>query len=247
MTEVSKIRAWLRRLLAFGLAVVIWPSTALAESLYAESATDVICLYPQHRYWMRADMCSYLCTIPLKTTDKLSNMCTSGCMIWAFVHAVEWCRQEMLHTHEAGELVKEFAAANNAPWDVLYVIDDCYHKVAHRYGVVALPSAPETEEEMIAFLRKTGAVICNMGGHCAVAIGYTYHDCDADGKAEMMLHMLDSAVWSSAAKQTIYDFESFKQIESTWACEGEYWMPFSTYVTMDRLAMMPIESLEKSE
>ena len=234
------MRMWIRRLLALGLAAVMSLGAAGAESLYAESAADVIRLYPQHRYWVIQDMCNYLCHIPLKTTDKTSNMCTSGCMLWAFVHAVEWCRQEKLYTNEAGKLVKEFVAANNAPWDVLYVVDECYHNVVRAHDIEVMPAPPQTEQEMIRFLQRRGAVICNMGGHLAVAMGCTYFDYDHDGEKDMMLHMLDSAMWSSADKQAIYDFRTFERIPYTFVCDGEFWLPFDAYVGMDRLAIAPM-------
>lgn len=242
------MRYGFRRLLAMLLAAMLCVGAAGAEGYYEESVTDLIRLYPQHRQRDYQDvMCIYLCAIPLKVTDKKSTMCTSGCMIWAFVHAVEWCRQEKLYTNEAGNLVKEFVRANNAPWDVQFVIDDCYHNVVRAHEIEVLPAPPETEEEMIAFVHKTGSVVCNMGGHCTVAMGYTYYDYDGDGDEDMMIHMLDSALWSSVVKQTIYDFETFKHLEFTTRCEGEFWLPFDVYVTLDRLAMVPVSALAAEE
>ena len=228
------------------LAVLCIGLTGAGAAVHQEtSATEVIRLYPQHRYWSTDLECTYLCRIPLKVTDKQSNMCSSGCMIWAFVHAVEWCRQEKIYTAEMGNLIKEFLAENNAPWDVQYVVDDCYYGVCRAHGVEVLSEVPATQEELFAFFARHGAVICNMGGHCAVAVGYTYYDYDGDGTDDLMLHMVDSALWSSASKQTIYHFKTMQAVPSTKETSGEFWLPYTVYETMDRLALIPAEALEE--
>ncbi len=207
----------------------------------AEQTEEIIRIYSQHRYWVSRDDCTGVCHIPLKTTTKSNDMCTSGCMIWAFVHAIEWCRQARMGTSAATALVKDFIEADAAPWDVLFVIDEDYHSVVRAHGVAVEEAPPTTEKELIRFFRRNGAVVCNMGGHCAAAIGYTYHDYDWDGEEEMMIHMVDSALWSSAAKQRIYDYASFEWIPATKVCGGEFWLPQSTYEQLDRLALAPMQ------
>ena len=230
------MRQWFRRMLTLALVPMLWGGFALAE----ESAQTVVKLFPQHRYWLSEEECTFLCHLPLQQTEKYNTMCTSGCMIYAFIHGIEWCRQERMTNMECKAMIQLFMEANPAPWDVLYVIDENYHNVVRAQGIEVLPQAPDDGKELIKLFRQHGAVICNMGGHCATAIGYTYHDYDQDGEEEMMLHMLDSALWSSANKQYIVDFNTFQWLGGTHECAGECWMPFETYQHMDRLAMRPI-------
>lgn len=230
-----------RRTLAMLLVLLLCCSAAAT----AESAQKVVKLFPQHRYWLGEEDCSFLCHMPLKQTEKYSTMCTSGCMIYAFVHAMEWCRQEKLTNMECKALIQEFMAADPAPWDVLYVVDERYHNVVRAHDLEVLPEPPTDPKDLIRFFRQNGAVICNMGGHCTAAIGYTYHDWDEDGEEDLMIHLLDSALWSSAKKQYIFDFETFKWLNVTWECAGECWLPYEAYVTMDRLAIRPIQPENK--
>lgn len=238
-----------RRLLAVALAASICLSAlpAQADTSTVRSAQKVIRLYPQHMQGAYPNQCHELCYIPLKVTAKNSTMCTSGCMIWAFVHAIEWCRQERYGSTECLKLVQEFIAADPAPWDVLYVIDENYHNVVRSHDLDLLDTPPTTTMELIDFFQVTGSVICNMDGHCAVAIGYTYFDYNNDGVEDMMLHMVDSALWSSARKQEIYHFKTRKRMSFTDDCAGEFWLPQTTYATMDRLAIIPAASVVKED
>ena len=232
-----------RRILSLAIVTVmcLMMLCVQAESEQVQSAQKVTRLYPQHKQGTYQSQCSELCYIPLKKTELNSTMCTSGCMIWAFVHAIEWCEQERYNFTECLQLVQEFIAADPAPWDVLYVIDENYHNVVRGRGLTILSTPPLTEEELIAFFQVKGSIICNMDGHCAVAIGYTYFDYNGDGTEDMMLHMVDSAVWSSAKKQEIYHFKNRERLIYTDDCAGEFWMPQTVYAEMDHLAIIPSE------
>ena len=236
---------WFRRLLATLLVVVICMGIipVQAEITQVETARNVIKLFPQHRYWVSYEDCNELCFIWLKRTEKISTMCTSGCMIWAFVHAIEWCQQEKYDNKAGQRVVEEFIAADPAPWDVLFVLDENYHNVVRAQGLEVLSAPPTTEEEVSEFFQTIGAVVCNMGGHCTVAIGYDYFDYDGDGVEDMMLHFVDSALWSSAKKQEIYDFRTGKLVAYTEDCAGEFWLPRATYVNLDRLAIVPVDAI----
>ena len=234
---------WCRRLLALVLAAGLCMSTlcAQADTKSIQSAQRTVRLYPQHMQGTYVNQCHELCYIPLKVTAKNSTMCTSGCMIWAFAHAIQWCRQERYGSTKCLQLVQEFIAADPAPWDVLYVIDENYHNVVRNQGLEVLDTAPVTEAELINFFQDIGAVVCNIDGHCVTAIGYSYFDCNDDGVEDMMLHMLDSALWSSARKTQIYHFKTHKRLTFTDDCAGEFWMPQSTYMSLDHLAIVPTE------
>ena len=231
----------IRRLLATLLVVIMCTGMmpVQAESTQVQSAQRTIRLYPQHMQGAYVNQCNELCYIPLKKTEKNSTMCTSGCMIWAFVHAIQWARQERYGSTECLRLVQEFIAADPAPWEVQYVVDENYHNVVRNHDLDILSTPPTTEAELIDFFQVSGSVICNMGGHCAVAIGYSYFDYNGDSVDDMMLHMVDSALWSSARKQEIYHFKTKKRITFTEDCAGEFWFPQTTYATMDRLAIIP--------
>ena len=236
----------LKRLLALVLVAVLCSGlTAAAEERErVPSARDVVRLFPQHQYWLTYDDCSWLCYIRLEYTTKTNTMCTSGCMIWAFVHAVEWCLQTKLDYNGGSELAQEFIDANPQPWNMPFWSDETYHNVVRAHGIEVLSELPETEEELLSLFEKTGVVVCNMGGHCTVAIGHTYFDYDQDGDEDMMLHMIDSALWSSAKKQECYAFTTGKKITYTATCAGEFWLPLDTYLKLDRLAMMPMPQEE---
>lgn len=219
-------------ILMFCITFLLIGSVANAIEL---SASDYILIYNQDKNgtWSNKS---------LNTSDKNRTLSSSGCGLYAIAHAVQWLTGNKRTSSNGGELLDTLIKINNRPFDGL---GSYYTKYMQGLGI-RKSSKPSDQAGIISLFDKGGVIVGNPSGHFDLAIGYTWHDVNNDGKNDLLIHMVDSRMdasmwkWNDSTqkyvwrKNNVYEFSSFKQITSSnsvssWHKGGQYWMDYNNF------------------
>ena len=181
-----------------------------------------------------------------------NNMENSGCLIFAYAHAIQWLTGRKASWTDRAALIEELICVCDFPWGPrVYNQTDAqalYNAhILRRYGAVEIP-VPRSAPVLEAFFRQGGVMIANPGGHYIAAIGAAYGDFEGD-----CIHVVDSSCQSTWWRTNqnygspLYDFDSRGVIQgyrkegdspvdgtvngtvmSRWT-GGEYWVPLKTF------------------
>ena len=183
-----------------------------------------------------------------------NNMENSGCLIFAYAHAIQWLTGHKASRANRVALIEELIRVCDIPWGPrAYNPTDAqalYNAhITRRYGAVEMP-VPRSATAMEALFRRGGVMIANPGGHYIAAIGAACGDFGGD---ERGIHVVDSSCQSTWWRTNqnygspLYDFDSRGVIQdyrregdsfvdgnvngtvlSKWS-GGEYWVPLDAF------------------
>jgi len=186
-----------------------------------------------------------------------NNMENSGCLIFAYAHAIQWLTGQKASRADRAALIKELICVCDFPWGPrAYNPTDAQAlysaHIMRRYGAVEIPvprSAPAMEE----LFGRGGVMIANPGGHYIAAVGAAYGDSGGGTGDEYCIHVVDSSCQSTWWRTNqnygspLYEFDSRGIIQgyrkegdsfvdgtvngtvmSKWA-GGEYWVPLNAF------------------
>lgn len=186
-----------------------------------------------------------------------NNMENSGCLIFTYVHAIQWLTGHKTSRAGRAAPIEELIRVCDIPWGPrAYNPTDAqalYNAhVMRRYGVVEIP-VPRSAAALEDFFRRGGVMIANPGGHYIAAVGAAYGDFGGGNGDECCIHVVDSSCQSTWWRTNqnhgspLYDFDSRGVIQgyrkegdsfvdgtvngtvmSKWA-GGEYWVPLNAF------------------
>ena len=234
----------MKKFLSFVLLICIMftmhgSSTALAYT----DAEDHIFLYYQQasskNEWSK-----------LKLGGEGNTMGTSGCLIFAYAHAIQWLTgTKVSDTSLLTSMIKE----GKYPWD--YGIAYYAGKATMKQKGLGKIDGTISTDTLKSFFDNNHVIIANTSykenkaGHYVLAVGYTERDVDGDGNADLLIQIVDSAVratYKRFVKETsdcrakkryargynMYDFTTFKKYSSIPSEQcGQYWVKADEFIS----------------
>jgi len=186
-----------------------------------------------------------------------NNMENSGCLIFAYAHAVQWLTGNRVSPENRAGLIEEFIRVCDIPWGprAYNPTDPQALYSAHildQYPIAQAP-VPRSASATAALFRQGGVIIANPGGHYVLAVGGAYRRFEGSDGDEYFIHIVDSSCQSTWWRtnqnhgSALYDFNGLGVIQgyrreegrpvdgtvdgkamSKWT-GGEYWAPFSVF------------------
>ncbi len=184
-----------------------------------------------------------------------NTMGTSGCLIFAYAHAIQWFTNEKV---TGTSLLTSMISEGNKPWD--YSISYYAGKSTCKSKGIYAVSGSVTASNITSIFDKGQVILANTSfknkgkGHYILAVDYTTRDVDGDGKADTLIHVVDSAMQSTYRRVVaedsgdrnggyyargfkMYNFSSFSAMGRPGESCGQYWIKAADFVSAMNKAM----------